>query len=101
MNQDLISNLTIYTSQIYFNSSQANILGNGTKKSQLSFIIKDIVSLEKKCLEVRLSLVNAQIPYSFYKINLYGNKINIYQSSVWTTYYSVNFHQVIIVLHSL
>ena len=79
---------TIDSKQIYVNSSQANIFDNGTKKSEVVFNLNDVISnVEKNALEVRLSLVNAQIPYSFYQINSTNNKINIYYLGTWTSYY--------------
>ena len=75
---DLISYQTIYTTQIFLNSGQATQYNNSTQKSFLTFSLKDVISLDKNNLEVRISLVNAQLPYSFYQINSTNNKFYLY-----------------------
>jgi hypothetical protein len=84
---EVISYQTIYTTQIFLNSGHANAYYNSTQKSLLSFNLKDIISLEKNCLEVRLSLVNAQFPYSFYQINANNNKFYLYYNGITQTIY--------------
>ena len=87
MTENLISYQTIYSNQIYLNSSQATTFLNGSKKSNLKFDLKDVVTLDKNSIEVRLSLVSAQIPYSFYQINSTNNKIILYYLGTTTPYY--------------
>ena len=87
MSENLISYQTIYSNQIYLNSLQATTFLNGSKKSNLKFELKDVVTLDKNCIEVRLSLVSAQIPYSFYQINSTNNKIILYYLGTTTPYY--------------
>jgi hypothetical protein len=84
---DLISYQTIYTTQIFLNSSQATQYNNSSQKSFLTFSLKDVISLDKNNLEVRISLVNAQLPYSFYQINSTNNKFYLYYNGTTETIY--------------
>ena len=60
---------SIQSSQIYINSNTADIYLNNTMKSNVVFFFKQPVQLNKNALEMRVSLVNSQIPMSFYNIN--------------------------------
>ena len=68
---------SIQSSQIYINSNTADIYLNNTMKSNVVFFFKQPVQLNKNALEMRVSLVNAQIPMSFYNINNTNNTIYI------------------------
>jgi hypothetical protein len=86
-NQNLVSYQTIQSNQIFLNSALANTYSNGSFKSFVKFNLNDVVSLDKNALELRISLVNAQFPYSFYQINSTNNKINIYYLGTTISYY--------------
>ena len=73
----MISYQTIYTSQIHLNSANANVRLNKTKNSNCCFYLNDVLKLTKSTIEMRISLVNAQIPYSFYNINETNNQFNV------------------------
>jgi hypothetical protein len=77
---------TIYSSQIFLNSSQASEYYNDNRNSSLKFKLKDVIKDQNDILEVRLSLVNAQFPYSFYNIYSGNDNFNITINSVLTTY---------------
>ena len=68
---------SIQSSQIYINSNTSDIYLNNTMKSNVVFFFKQPVQLNKNALEMRVSLVNAQIPMSFYNINNTNNTIYI------------------------
>jgi hypothetical protein len=82
-----ISYQSIKSNQLFLNSSQASSYNNGTYKSDLSYDLNNIIQLDRNTIEVKLSLVNAQIPYSFYQINSTNNKLNVTINSVTTSYY--------------
>ena len=72
-----VSYQTIYSTQIYLHSS-SSMLMNGTAKSYVHFYIQNAVnSSRKNTIEMRVSLVNAQLPCSFYQINNSNNSIII------------------------
>jgi len=72
-----VSYQTIYSTQIYLNSS-SSMLMNGTAKSYVHFYIQNAINSSKKnTIEMRVSLVNAQFPCSFYQLNNTNNTIII------------------------
>ena len=76
-NKNSVSYQTIYSQQIYLNSS-TSMLMNGSLKSYVHFFIQDAMNDKKhNTVEQRVSLVNAQIPCSFYQINNNNNQIII------------------------
>jgi len=50
---------------------------NGTMKSNIVFFFKNPIHIDKNAIEMRLSVVNAQIPISWYLINETNNQIII------------------------
>ena len=72
-----VSYQTIYQHQIYLNSNLADIKLNGTYKSNVAFFFKDVLKLKKNTIEMRVSVVNAEFPVSWYLINEYNNNISI------------------------
>lgn len=64
---------SIYQQQIYLNSGLADIYLNGSKKSNLVFFFQELLKHDKGCIEMRISLVNAQFPVSWYLINTTNN----------------------------
>ena len=76
-NKNSVSYQTIFSQQIYLNSS-TSMLMNGSLKSFVHFFIQDAMNDKKhNTVEQRVSLVNAQIPCSFYQINNSNNQIVI------------------------
>ena len=73
----MISYQTIYSNQIHLNSRDANVKMNGSNNSNVSFFLKDALKKNRTTIEMRVSLVNCQIPYSFYNINENNNQFNI------------------------
>ena len=69
-----ISYQSIYSQQIYLNSANAQIQLNGTKKSNVTFFFNDVITISKDAIEMRMELVNAQIPVSWYLINSSNNQ---------------------------
>jgi hypothetical protein len=86
-NKNLIQYQTINSYQIHLNSSSASIYNNSTYKSNCTFYIPSMIEYTQKTIELRISLVNAQIPCSFYQINSTNNKINITISGNTISYY--------------
>ena len=84
-----ISYQTIQQTQIYLNAENADIDINGTMKSNQVFFFPNTIKIEKTAIEMRLSLVNAQIPVSWYLINSTNNlfMISINNGLSYTTYY--------------
>jgi hypothetical protein len=72
--------------QIYLNSKNAKKFLNGSYKSNLIFYFNDMVEIGPSVIETKLSVVNAQIPCSFYLINSTNNQINITISGITTLY---------------
>lgn len=76
---------TNYKSKLLILDSQyATIYNNGTSKSDLIFVLKDIINVPTN-VNVLLSLQNASIPLSFYIIGDYNNYIKITQTNGTTT----------------
>ena len=73
----MISYQSIYSTQLYLNSGLADIYLNGTYKSNVAFFFKDVLKIKKNTLEMRLSVVNAEFPQSWYLINENNNNIII------------------------
>jgi hypothetical protein len=85
MSSQLIAYQTIQSFQIYINSGQATTFNN-TKLSDVTFDFKNIFSLDKKVYEVRLGVVTAEIPYSFYQINETNYKFQITIGGITSIY---------------
>jgi len=83
---NIISYQTISSSQIYLNSNCADVLKNGSLKSNIEYYINDPVSGLPNTIELRISVVNAQIPCSYYLINSFNNTIKITISGTTTSY---------------
>lgn len=65
------------STQIYLNSLNADIFMNTTMKSKLVWFFNSSIQIPKNGIETKLSIVNAQIPISWYLINDTNNKIII------------------------
>jgi hypothetical protein len=72
----LIEYQTNHSIQIHLNSA-SGVIDNGTMKSDVIFNFDDILVSHNRIIELRISLVNAQIPNSFYLINSSNNQIII------------------------
>jgi hypothetical protein len=57
---------TVSSTQIYLNSSSAEIYLNGIYKSNLAFFFQDPIEIAQNTIETRVSVVNAQFPLSWY-----------------------------------
>jgi hypothetical protein len=67
-----------YDETILINLNSANaIQNNGTFLSDVYFNFKNILKDMDNVLEIQVAVSNAQIPYSFYNINVYNNVLNI------------------------
>ena len=76
----------IYTeNKIITLNSKYGILNNGTYKSDLLFNFTKILSDREHVLKSYITVVNAQIPYSFYVITDLNNKLVIGGSGIMTT----------------
>ena len=83
-----ISYQTIYSTQIYLNSANCDICLNGSSKSNCSFFFKDIIKIEKNAIEQRVSVVDAQIPISWYLVNETNSQIRISLNGQTATQYT-------------
>ena len=103
MSQQLsyIAYQTIHSSQIYLNSSQANQYVNGSQKSNVIFNLSNFFQSNVNVIEVKLSLVNAQIPYSFYQIDGRNNKFIVNGISYYIPTGNYNIYTLITSLLSL
>ena len=90
MARNQINYQTIYSQQIYLNSASAAILLNGSQKSNCTFFFQDIIKITKDAIEMRLELVNAQLPVSWYLINNTNNQFTITIGGVVTNYMFAN-----------
>ena len=87
MANNTINYQSIYSTQIHLNSYNADIFMNKTKKSNVVFFFNDTNQASKNVIEMRISVVNAQIPVSWYLINDSNNCITITLSGIDTTFY--------------
>ena len=87
MANNTINYQSIYSTQIHLNSYNADIFMNKTKKSNVVFFFNDTNQASKNVIEMRISVVNAQIPCSWYLINDSNNCITITLSGIDTTFY--------------
>jgi hypothetical protein len=90
-----LSNITFQSTnsiQLYLNSSSADIYLNQAKKSNVVFFFENILKIDKNSIEMKLSLVNAQIPVSWFLINDSNNRITIsvLNDHTFMTYYFPN-----------
>jgi len=76
MTKNIINYQSIYSQQIYLDSANAQIQLNGSKKSNCTFFFSDILKFDKNNIEMRLELVNAQVPISWYLINSTNNQFS-------------------------
>ena len=86
--QNDISYQTIYSSQIYLNSANADLILNTdpTDKSNVVFFFKDALKIDRNSIEMRVSIVDAQIPISWYLIDSTNNQLTIKVNGISTTY---------------
>jgi hypothetical protein len=83
---NFINYQTIFSKQLYLNSKDADIFMNKTMKSQVVFFFTDILKRQRNTIETRVSIVNAQIPVSWYLINSTNNTFKVTVNSVTTAY---------------
>jgi hypothetical protein len=77
---------TVSSTQIYLNSSSAEIYLNGIYKSNLAFFFQDPIDIGSNTIETKVGVVNAQFPLSWYLINSTNNQLKITISGVTTIY---------------
>lgn len=85
----MISNInyqSVNSTQLYLNSANANIYLNKSKKSNVVFFFSNVLKIDKNSIEMKLSIVNAQIPVSWYLINDTNNTITITVQNITTSY---------------
>ena len=87
MDTKTITFQTQTSTQIYLNSATADILLNNALKSSVVFVFRNPIILNKNAYEMKISVVNAQIPISYYLINSTNNKFNITINGISTSYY--------------
>lgn len=64
--------------QLYINSANADIYMNGsTYKSSCVFFFEELLKISRQAIEMSVSVVSAQLPYSFYVVNEYNNHLVI------------------------
>ena len=90
MNNNNISFQSIGSTQIYLNSANADIFLNQSKKSNVVFFFTNVLKIDKKSVEMKLSVVNAQIPVSWYLINDTNNRIYFSVNGVQNNYFFPN-----------
>jgi hypothetical protein len=90
MNNNNISFQSIGSTQIYLNSANADIFLNKSNKSNVVFFFTNVLKIDQKSVEMKLSVVNAQIPVSWYLINDTNNKIYFSVNGVQNNYYFPN-----------
>ena len=66
-------------------NSKYGIQENGTMKSKLLFNYKNLLSDDENILKSFITVINAQIPCSFYVINALNNKLVISGPTITTT----------------
>jgi len=72
-----------YTDSILINLNSNNAtLNNGSFLSDVFFNFTGILKDNPNIVETKLQIQNAQIPYSFYNINIYNNTLDIIHNSV-------------------
>jgi hypothetical protein len=86
-NKNLVQFQTIQSYQIHLNSNSASILNNSSYKSDVNFYVQNLVEPNKNTLELKISLVNCQIPKSYYLINSNNNKFFITINNLTATFY--------------
>jgi hypothetical protein len=86
MNNNNVSYQSIYSTQIYLNSSLVDLYLNGTSKSNVTFFFKDVLRMQRNTIETRLSVVSAEFPISWYLINQTNNNIIITIGGITTSY---------------
>ena len=89
---NIITYQTKTSTQIYLNSATADIYMNGTMKSNLVFFFEDPLQINKHAYEMRLSVVNAQMPISWYLINDTNNVIKINSTNYYFKKGNYNIH---------
>ena len=90
MNNNNISFQSTGSTQIYLNSANADIFLNQSKKSNVVFFFTNVLKIDKKSVEMKLSVVNAQIPVSWYLINDTNNRIYFSVNGVQNNYFFPN-----------
>lgn len=78
------------STQIYLNSATADMYLNSSLKSNVVFVFRNPIVIHKNAIEMKVSVVNAQIPVSWYLINNTNNKFSITIAGIKSVYYFKN-----------
>ena len=90
-------NTYIDTKQIYLSSSLSNsntssvVLLNGNLKSHINYIIPQLVTQGQNILYNTIKISHIEMPYSFYIINEYNNKLKISNTIISNTIIEIPF----------
>lgn len=84
---NIINYQSISSSQIFLHSDNADYYYNGPMKSSVEFFFREAIKIDKNSIECKVSLVNAQIPVSWYIINSTNNNIAITVNGIKTSYF--------------
>lgn len=77
----------IMETKIYnLSSNSANVLNNGSLKSNLTFNIPNFIQSSDNIINIYFSVYSAEVPNSFYLINQYNNTLYLSDGSTTTTY---------------
>lgn len=90
MNTTIIKN----TKHYYLNSNGGDIK-NSYFKSDIIFNIPNLIKDEKNILYHTVSIVHAEIPYSFFIINEYNNLISLSTGNIYIDYGNYNANSLI------
>lgn len=101
----------IVSNQIFLNPKSATILNNGSFYSDLRFDIPKLIKNNNNVIYNTIKLSHAEIPYSFYVINSYNNKLILdigeiliaegnYNSNEFITYIADNYSNLVTVTFS-
>ena len=88
--KNIINFQSIDSIQLYLNSGNADTYINGSKKSSVVFFFEDPITVDRKAVEKRISVVNAQFPVTWYLINATNNAIIINGTYYYIPYGNYN-----------
>ncbi len=91
---------TLQDTRQYYLNSIGGSLKNGYLKSDIEFTTPNIIKDDKNILYNKVSIVKAQIPYSFYIINEYNNLLALSTGNIYITYGNYNAQSFINYLNS-
>lgn len=81
---------TIKETKNYYLNSNATTAKNLTHKSDINFNIPNLIKSEKNILYNTISIIHAEIPYSFYNVNEYNNLLSLSTGNIYIDYGNYN-----------